>query len=64
MPNEELALGPNEIERTTLDKHTILSVYQAGYSLIKVRSVFGNQKSYPDLLYQIIERKLNYTSAS
>jgi hypothetical protein len=64
MPNGKRTFDPNEIERTTLDEHTILSVYQAGYSLIKVKSVFGNQKSYPDLLYQIIQRKLNHTSVS
>ena len=64
MTSEERASCPNEIERRKLDDHTIQSVYQAGYSLITVKSVFGSNHNYPDLLYQIILRKLNTASTS
>lgn len=55
---------PNEIERRRLDEHTIQSVYQAGYSVITVKSIFGTGESYPDLLCRIIKRKLNMASIS
>lgn len=55
---------PNEIERCRLDERTIQSVYQAGYSVITVKSIFGTSESYPDLLCRIIQRKLNMASIS
>lgn len=54
----------NEIDRRRLDDFTIQSVYQAGYSVITVNSIFGNKESFPDLLYRIIQRKLDTASIS
>ena len=64
MMNEERASALNELERKKLDERTIQSVYQAGYSLIKVNSVFGNQQNYSDLLYKIALRQLSVSSPS
>lgn len=55
---------PNEVERRRLDEHTIQSIYQAGYSVITVKSIFGTGASYPDLLYRIIQRKLDISGIS
>lgn len=55
---------PNKIGRRRLDERTIQSVYQAGYSVITVKSIFGTDESYPDLLCRIIKRKLNIASVS
>jgi hypothetical protein len=52
----------NEIDRRRLDDHTIQSVYQAGYSVITVNSIFSNKESFPDLLCRIIQRKLDTAS--
>ena len=49
---------PIEIERIEVDANTVQSVYQAGYSRITVKSIFGTKNSYSDLLSQIIKRKL------
>jgi len=64
MMNEERASVPNELERKKLDERTIQSVYQAGYSLIKVSSVFGGKQNYSDLLYKIALRQLRVASTS
>ncbi len=50
---------PIEIERNEIDERTVESVYQAGYSRITVKSIFGTKNSYSDLLSQIIKRKLH-----
>jgi hypothetical protein len=50
---------PIEIERIEVDANTVQSVYQAGYSRITVKSIFGTKNSYSDLLSQIIKRKLH-----
>lgn len=55
---------PNEVERHRLDEHTVQSIYQAGYSVITVKSIFGTGESYPDLLCRIIRRKLETASIS
>ncbi len=55
---------PSEVERRGLDEHTVQSVYQAGYSVITVKSIFGTGASYSDLLCRIIQRKLDMTSIS
>lgn len=54
----------NEVERNRLDEHTVQSVYQAGYSVITVKSIFGTGESYPDLLCRIIRRKPETASIS
>ena len=64
MRNEERASSPSELKREKLNEHTMQSVYQAGYSLIKVNSVFGSQQSFPDLLYKIVLRQLCVASTS
>ena len=61
MPNET-AILPSELDRRRLDERTIQSTYQAGYSLITVKSIFGATETYQDLLFRIIQRKLNTTS--
>lgn len=55
---------PNEVDRRRLDKRTIQSVYQAGYSIITVKSIFSTGESYSNLLCRIIKRKLDMASIS
>ena len=57
--NEVFSSLPIEIERNEIDERTVQSVYQAGYSRITVKSIFGTKNSYSDLLSQIIKRKLH-----
>lgn len=58
----EIAVPLNEIDRHILDQRTVRSVYQAGYSVITVKSIFGTKENFPDLLCRIIQRKLDTAS--
>jgi hypothetical protein len=52
-------LPPQEIEHKVLDSRTIQSIYKAGYSKITVKSVFGSDNQFSDLLYRIVLKKLD-----
>jgi hypothetical protein len=47
-----------EMDRCELDDQTVMSQYRSGYSYFKVTSIFGTDKTFPDILGRIIQLKL------
>lgn len=47
-----------ELERRRFDENTMVSIYHIGHSIVKVKSIFGNE-NYSDVLSRVVQRKLN-----
>ena len=58
MAVRDLTTNPIERNRVKIDDRTMLSTYQIGQGKITVRSVFGTELSYADLLCKIISTKI------
>jgi hypothetical protein len=46
------------LERKLVDSHVAISKYKAGKSVVTVKSLFSLEKTFQDLLFQIIRNKL------
>lgn len=57
MAVRDLTSNPIEKSRDKIDDRTILSTYQIGRGEVVVRSVFGTEHTYADLMRKIVELK-------